>query len=72
MKSLLLVISVILSFNSTFALSFEGAIGDTYFIWMDLSAPDKNGKIVGSYFYKNKLIPISLNGKQTSKKNFVN
>ena len=68
MKSLLLVISVILSFNSTFALSFEGAIGDTYFIWMDLSAPDKNGKIVGSYFYKNKLIPISLNGKQTSKK----
>jgi hypothetical protein len=64
--SIILLVSII--FNNTYAQSYEGTIEDTYFIWMDLSSPNTNGQISGSYFYKNKFTPILLVGKKTSDK----
>jgi hypothetical protein len=68
MRASLIIILMSLIVSNTYAQSYEGTIGYNFYIWVDLSTPRANGEISGTYFYKNKYIPISLEGKKIKNK----
>ena len=68
MRYFFVIILISLNLSNTYTQSYEGTIGGNYHIWVDLSIPTADGGITGTYFYKNKYIPISLKGKKINKK----
>jgi len=66
MKYFLAIILISLNISIINAQSYEGTIGFEYYVWMDLSLPGAHGEITGSYFYKNRCIPIALKGNKNT------
>jgi hypothetical protein len=66
MKYFLAIILISLNTSIIIAQSYEGTIGFEHYVWMDLSLPNANGEITGSYFYKTRCIPITLEGKKST------
>ena len=62
MKKIIILFVITLFTLNVKAESYEGFIGDAYAVWFDLTIPELDGKVEGSYFYKKYGEDIPVNG----------